>query len=153
MLSKRLAIRQPNCWCFSHRFPSINKRVQSLTVSSRYNKCRPVVTIWQGSPITRVTKLRNSIRIRRRAPSLAGKSKPSQTFRFHHGLGGNHQVGPVRNQGIGRHTQGLNAVFELLDHVFLIAASVAFQNHLLCWGLSRNGVKNYSKGPCVTILE
>ena len=21
------------------------------------------------------------------------------------------------------------------------------------WGLSRNGVKNYSKGPCVTILE
>ena len=23
----------------------------------------------------------------------------------------------------------------------------------LCWGLSRNGVKNYSKGPCVTFLE
>ena len=21
------------------------------------------------------------------------------------------------------------------------------------WGLSRNGVKNYSKGPCVTFLE
>ena len=24
---------------------------------------------------------------------------------------------------------------------------------LATWGLSRNGVKNYSKGPCVTILE
>ena len=26
-------------------------------------------------------------------------------------------------------------------------AAIAF------WGLSRNGVKNYSKGPCVTFLE
>ena len=27
------------------------------------------------------------------------------------------------------------------------------QGQLTSWGLSRNGVKNYSKGPCVTILE
>ena len=31
------------------------------------------------------------------------------------------------------------------------SASGAF--NWIIWGLSRNGVKNYSKGPCVTILE
>ena len=28
-----------------------------------------------------------------------------------------------------------------------------YQGNSPIWGLSRNGVKNYSKGPCVTILE
>ena len=28
-----------------------------------------------------------------------------------------------------------------------------FSPDFINWGLSRNGVKNYSKGPCVTILE
>ena len=35
----------------------------------------------------------------------------------------------------------------------LIGRSLIRRAWLATWGLSRNGVKNYSKGPCVTILE
>ena len=42
-----------------------------------------------------------------------------------------------------------NVVAPLTDRVWLLRR---FQRSAI-WGLSRNGAKNYSKGPCVTFLE
>ena len=37
--------------------------------------------------------------------------------------------------------------------IAMLAVGAALGGLILTRGLSRNGVKNYSKGPCVTILE
>ena len=45
-------------------------------------------------------------------------------------------------------------LFFFLSECFHVNEPIgSHRRYLRNWGLSRNGVKNYSKGPCVTILE
>ena len=41
----------------------------------------------------------------------------------------------------------------LVDNIVTLTKAMAKAAKVPIRGLSRNGVKNYSKGPCVTILE
>ena len=51
--------------------------------------------------------------------------------RWHSGQGGHYHVGPVTEQIVHRHAHGVDSVFELLDHILLIAAPVGQTNDLL----------------------
>ena len=46
------------------------------------------------------------------------------------GQGGDDHVGPVADQVIQGHSQGIDAVFQLFDHVFLVASFVGSKDDL-----------------------
>ena len=75
-------------------------------------------------------KRRNSILIKSTARRTLGKSKPNHAFRFQA-----REVitiaGPIAEQIVHRHAHGVDPIFELLDDVLLIAASVGQANDLL----------------------
>ena len=90
----------------------------------------PVLTICAGSKTIACKKRRNSILINSTPRRPLGRSSPNHAFRFQ-ATGGHHHVGPVAEQIVHRHAHGVDSVFELLDHVLLIAAPVGQTDDLL----------------------
>ena len=89
----------------------------------------PVRTIWAGNKTMACKKRRNSILINS-APRTIGEEQPEPRLQIP-GQGGHNHVGQVAEQIIHRHAHGIDAVFKLLDHVLLIAASVGQTDDLL----------------------
>src|SRR6476646_3645650 len=98
----------------------------------------PVRTIWAGNKTIACKKRRNSILINSTARRALGKEQAEPRLQIP-GQGGHYHVGPVAEQIVHRHAHGVDSVFELLDHVLLIAAPVGQTHDLLACAIAAVG--------------
>src|ERR1700704_1083307 len=90
----------------------------------------PVRKICAGSKTIACKKRRNS-HLDQHHSSLIIRQEQAEPRLEVPGQGGHHHVGPVAEQIVHWHAHGVDSIFELLDHVLLIAAPVGQTDDLL----------------------